>query len=285
MSWLRQLSLPGFGGLIEIAILAVVFYYVILFFHGTRSAQVLTGLVVFIVFTLFLTRLVRLDTLNWLLQRFTVYLAIAFVIIFQPEIRRALAILGGRALFGATALKTDIAEKLADVVGLLTRQKVGALIAIEGEIALKSFVESGVYLDAPLVPDLLASLFFPHTPLHDGGAIIRADRILAASCVFPLTQRADLTGLGTRHRAAIGLSEETDAVVIVVSEETGRVSLAHEGRLYRNLKQQRLLRYLRALLPESRGKELFFRRTLEKLILEDQEDDDLRMSATEGGHV
>jgi diadenylate cyclase len=259
---------------VQIAIMAALLYHLLVFLRGTRSAQMLLGLGALTLLLIGLTYVFNFDVLGWLLSALSVYLAIGVVIIFQPEIRRALAMLGGRSLFGHAALRTDIAGKLADVVESLMDQRVGALIAIEGEIALNSFVESGTYLDAPLVPELLASIFFPHTPLHDGGAIIRADHIVAASCVFPLTQRADLTGLGTRHRAAIGLSEETDAVVIVVSEENGRASLAHAGRLYRNLKPPRLRRYLHVLLPEGRGNEVFFHRTIAKLALEDQQGDD-----------
>lgn len=274
-----------FSDAVQIAIIAAILYHLLMFLKGTRSAQMLLGLGAMALILFGITTVFNFDVLGWLLSALSVYLAVGLVIIFQPEIRHALAILGGRSLFGHAAQKTDLAAKLAGVVESLTGQRVGALIAIEGEITLKSFIESGVYLDAPLVPELLASLFFPHTPLHDGGAIIQSNRIMAASCVFPLTQRVDLTGLGTRHRAAIGLSEETDAIVIVVSEETGQVSLAHEGRLYRNLKQPRLLRYLHVLLPEGRRNELLFRRSIETLILEDQEDDDLRLSVKEVSHV
>jgi diadenylate cyclase len=275
----------GLGDAVQIAILAAVLYHVLVFLRGTRSAQMLLGVGALALLLIGMTAVFSFDVLGWLLSALSVYLAIGIVIIFQPEIRRALAMLGGRSLFTHAAIKTDVAGKLVGVVEALSAQRVGALIAIEGEVALKSFVDTGVYLDAPLVPELLTSLFFPHTPLHDGGAIVRVDRILAASCVFPLAQRADLAGLGTRHRAAIGLSEETDAVVIVVSEETGRVSLAHEGRLYRNLKRSRLLRFLHVLLPEGRGNELVFRRTIETLVLEDQEDDDLRVPAKEDDHA
>jgi diadenylate cyclase len=275
----------GIVDAVQIAIIAAVLYHLLVFLRGTRSAQMLFGLGALVLILIGITYVFNFDVLGWMLSALSVYLAIGIVIVFQPEIRRALAMLGGRSLLMHAAVKTDVAAKLTGVVESLAAQRVGALIAIEGEIALKSFIESGVYLDAPLVPELLASLFFPHTPLHDGGAIIRSDRILAASCVFPLAQRADLSGLGTRHRAAIGLSEETDAVVVVVSEETGRVSLAHEGRLYRNLKPQRLLRYLHVLLPEGRRNELAFRRTIETLVLEDQEDDDLRIPAKEARHA
>ncbi len=249
MPWLTQFNPPGIGGLIEILILAVVFYYVILFFRGTRSAQVLTGLVVFIALMLFLTHLVRLDTLNWLLQRFTVYLAIALVVIFQPEIRRALAELGKQHVFSASKAEREVVDAVVEAVALLAERKIGALIAIEREIGTRSVQESGKRLDAQVSAELLATLFFPHTPLHDGGVIVRGDRIAAAGCVFPLTQQDGLSrALGTRHRAAIGLTEETDAIVVAVSEETGTISVAYNGRLSRGFDEERLRRLLTAVL-------------------------------------
>ncbi len=248
-TWLKQLNLPDFGGLVEIAILTVVFYYIVLFFRGTRGAQVLTGLAVFIALMLLLTYLVRLDTLNWLLQRFTVYLAIALVVIFQPEIRRALAELGKQHVFTGTSAERGLVDALVQAVGILSERKIGALIAVEREIGTRSVQDTGKRLDAQVSAELLATLFFPHTPLHDGGVIIRGDRVAAAGCVFPLSQQDGLSrSLGTRHRAAIGLTEETDALVIVVSEETGTISVAFNGRLSRGFDEERLRRLLTAVL-------------------------------------
>lgn len=255
MSWFTQLNLPGFGGLIEISILAVAFYYVILFFRGTRSAQVLTGLVVFIALMLFLTHLIRLDTLNWLLQRFTVYLAIALVVIFQPEIRRALAELGKQPIFSASRAEREVVDAVVEATALLAERKIGALIALEREIGTRSVQETGKRIDAQISAELLASLFFPHTPLHDGGVIVRGDRIAAAGCVFPLSQQDGLSrALGTRHRAAIGLTEETDAIVVAVSEETGTISVAYNGRLSRGFDEERLRRLLTAMLVRRKTK-------------------------------
>lgn len=249
LAWLKQLNLPDFGGLIEIAILAAVFYYIILFFRGTRGAQVLTGLILFIVLMLLLTNLVRLDTLNWLLQRFTVYLAIALVVIFQPEIRRALAELGKQHVFAGNSAERELVDALVQAVGILSERKIGALIAVEREIGTRSVQDTGKRLDAQVSAELLATLFFPHTPLHDGGVIIRGGRIAAAGCVFPLSQHDNLSrSLGTRHRAAIGLTEETDAIVVVVSEETGTISVAYNGRLSRGFNDERLRRLLTAVL-------------------------------------
>jgi len=247
----------GLGGLFEIIVLACVFYYVFLFLHGTRGAQVLVGLAVLLVILLGATYLLNLAELNWLLRKVSVYIAIALLVIFQPEIRRALAELGRQPVF--TTVSTDkrtVIDHVVQTVVHLADHKVGALIAIEREIGTRAIQETGTKIDAPVVPELLGSIFFPHTPLHDGGVIIRGNRIMAAGCVFPLSQRVELhKSLGTRHRAAIGLSEETDAVVIAVSEETGTISVSYRGRLSRGLDDERLKRFLTALLkgqkPES----------------------------------
>lgn len=249
MNWLEQLSVPHPAGLLEIMVLAVVIYYLIDFFRGTRSAQVLTGFVFFLVALLLLTRLFRLDTLNWLLQRLSVYVAIAFVVIFQPEIRRALAELGKQHVFANKARERSLIDHIIRAVTTLSDRKIGALIAIEREIGTRAIQETGTRIDASVTPELLASIFYPHTPLHDGGVIIQDGRIMAASCLFPLSQREELSkSLGTRHRAAVGLTEETDALVVVVSEETGAISLAYKGRLMRGLDEDRLRRILTTFL-------------------------------------
>lgn len=252
---------------VQILILTLVLYYVIRLVRGTRSAQMLLGLGVVVLTLIGLTILLNLDVLAWLLSTLSVYVAVCLVVIFQPEIRRALAMLGGGAILRGTGDRLTVADQLVATIGRLASERHGALIAIERDIALKGFVESGVLLDAPLAPELLQSIFYPHAPLHDGGAILRGDRLLAARCVFPLAQRSDLEGLGTRHRAAVGLSEETDAVVIVVSEEAGSVSIAHDGRLFRDLTVEKLRRYLDALLPERRVRDLAWRRALEEYVM------------------
>ena len=151
---------------------------------------------------------------------------------------------------------------------LLAEQRVGALVAVEREIGTRAIQESGTRLDAPLVPELLACLFFPHTPLHDGGVIIQGNRLAAAGCVFPLSQNPEIhKKLGTRHRAAVGLSEETDAVVVVVSEETGTISVCYRGRLSRGLDRERLTRFLTALLVKGRRSESAWKRAQEQLNL------------------
>jgi diadenylate cyclase len=254
-----RIQFPGLHGVLEIALMAVAIYYILLFFKGTRGAQVLSGLVILYVVIFSLTYLLELDTLNWLIQRFTVYLSVALLIIFQPEIRRALAELGPRHFAGYERSDRTLVENLIEAVRRLAENKIGALIAIERGVNTAPYQEAGTPLDSRISPELLASLFFPNSPLHDGGVIIRGDRLAAAGCLFPLSQRAELSrSLGTRHRAALGLSEETDAIVIVVSEETGAVSVAYKGRLRRGLEIDRLERFLMTSLlrvrsAESRG--------------------------------
>jgi diadenylate cyclase len=257
----------GIGGLVQLIVLACVFYYIFVFFRGTRGAQVLVGLALVLVVLIGMTQLFSLDALNWLLRRFSVYLAVALLVIFQPEIRRALAELGKQPVFTVSVEKRSVIDNVVQVVKSLAEQRVGALIAIEREIGTRAIQESGVKLDTRIVPELLASIFYPHTPLHDGGVIISGNRIMAAGCIFPLSQNTDmLKTAGTRHRAAVGLSEETDAVVVVVSEETGTISVAYRGRLSKGLDSDRLKRFLSALLLKGKA-ESAWRRAQEQLDL------------------
>lgn len=243
----------GWGGLFEIVALTFAFYYIFLFLQGTRGAQVLVGMLLLLAGLLGLTYVLNLAELNWLLRNISVYLAVAFIVIFQPEIRRALAELGRQPVFSPGADRRTTIDAIVQAIVHLSDHKVGALIAIEREIGTRAIRETGIKIDAPVVSELLASIFFPHTPLHDGGVIIKDNRLMAASCVFPLSQRMELhKSLGTRHRAAIGLSDETDAVVIIVSEETGTISVSYRGRLSRGLDGERLKRFLNALLKGSK---------------------------------
>lgn len=253
MSLLMRITLPDVTGIIEILVLTVVFYGILIFFRGTRSAQVMTGLILFLLTFTLLTHFFHLDALNWLLQRLSVYVAVAFVIVFQPEIRRALAELGKQHMFTSRAKDRIQVDHVISAVNLLAERKIGALIAIEREIGTRMIRETGIAIEGLASPGLIASLFFPQTPLHDGGVIIKNDRILAAGCIFPLSQREEPhKSLGTRHRAAIGITEETDAVAIVISEETGSISMAYNGRLVQGLDEARLRRFLTALLLRSK---------------------------------
>lgn len=261
-------SIVFLSDVFQVVALACVFYYVFLFFRGTRGAHVLVGFVVVLALLLGLTQVFNLDALNWILRKMTVMLGVALLIIFQPEIRRALAELGKQSAFAVPVDRRPAVDHIVQAVELLAEQRVGALIAVERDIGTRAIQETGVKLDARATPELLASLFFPHTPLHDGGTIIRGNRIVAAGCVFPLSQQADLhKRLGTRHRAAVGLSEETDAVVVVVSEETGTISVCYRGRLSRGLDSERLRRFLEALVLKGRSTENALRRAQEQLDL------------------
>ena len=267
-SWTEGIPWPGFSGVLEILVLAAGFYFTIQFFRGTRGAQVLTGLVVVLLLFTILTRLFHMEALYWLLQRFSVYLAVALVIIFQPEIRRALAELGKQHVFGITAGERSLVDALVQAATLLSERKVGALIAVERQIGTRPIQETGKPIDGRVTPELLATIFHPHTPLHDGGVIIRDNRIVAAGCVFPLSQQDEATRtLGTRHRAAIGLTEESDAIVVVVSEETGTISIAFNGRLSRGIDEERLRRTLTSVLHRSKQKKSRLDRVRERLTL------------------
>ena len=176
---------------------------------------------------------------------------VAFVVIFQPEIRKALAELGKQHVFSNPAVKRTIVDEIVQAVQQMSGRKIGALIALEMEAGTSGVQETGARVDSVVSAELLESIFFPHAPLHDGGVVIVRDRIMAAGCLFPLSAKEELgRSLGTRHRAAVGLSEESDAVVVVVSEETGTVSVAHHGRLHRGLDENRLRRLLNAALSK-----------------------------------
>jgi diadenylate cyclase len=260
MEFLTGSYWPGWTGTLEIVFLALCFYLVFMFFRETMSAQVLSGLVLLLVVMIGLTQLFRMDALNWLLRQLSVYLAIGLVIIFQPEIRRALAEIGKQHVFAPPSEPRATVDDVVQAVMLLAGQRVGALIAIEREIGTGAVQETGVRIDSRVSPELLASIFYPHTPLHDGGVIIKDNRIVAAGCVFPVSQRAEGSkGLGTRHRAAMGITEETDAVVVVVSEETGAISVCYRGKLVRGLDDTRLRRFLSAMLLKGTRQSSWFR--------------------------
>jgi diadenylate cyclase len=235
--------------IIQISVLACMFYYIFLFFRGTRGAQVLVGLGFLLAILIGLTQIFNFDALNWILRNLSVFLGAAILIIFQPEIRRALAELGKQPVFSVTGERRTVIDHVVESVVHLAEHRVGALIAIEREIGTRSVQETGIKIDAPVVPELLSSIFYPHTPLHDGGVIIAGNRLLAAGCVFPLSHDAELhKTYGTRHRAAVGLSEETDAVVIVVSEETGAISTCYHGQLNGGMDGEQLKVFLSDLL-------------------------------------
>jgi diadenylate cyclase len=230
---------------LEIGILAVGIYFAYTFLKGTRGQAVVTGFVAVLLVLTLTVRLLRLEVLNSILNQIFPFLALAVVVLFQPEIRRLLAEVGNLPVFTNPQEQRENLEVIVETVDRLSPVKIGALIAIEQTIALNENADSGIVVDCEATPEMLETIFFPNNAIHDGGVIIKGDRILRAGAIFPLTQRADLPkSLGTRHRAAIGLSEETDAVVVVVSEETGAISYAHKGNLTRNVTVEQLRAFL-----------------------------------------
>src|SRR3954463_10265009 len=230
-----QLFLRGWRSAFEIILLSIVIYYGYLYFRGTRGAKVLTGLaIIFLTLTLIST-LLNLVVIGWIVRSLSAFLALASVVIFQPELRRALAEVGGHPIFSLTSEKRETVHDLAEAVTQLANKQFGALIAIERDTSIRVYEETGVAIDGEFTVELMLTLFHPKAALHDGGVIVRNGRVAAAACIFPVSQRETLDrSLGLRHRAGLGITEESDAVAIVVSEETGAISICHRRRIERN---------------------------------------------------
>ncbi len=225
---------------IEILVLATCIYQIYRAIRATRGAQILIGLGTVLIVLAMASTVFKFEVIRWILTRAAAVLALALIIIFQPELRSGLAKLGSNRLFQLYGRRRiDFLERLGDAVLNLSKKRVGALFAIQREISLKEQLETGVILDAYFSPELAYSVFYPKSPLHDGGMIITDERVAGAACVFPVTERevADRS-TGLRHRAAIGLTERTDAVCVVVSEETGSISISENGELQRNLSEE-----------------------------------------------
>ena len=236
---------------LEILILTVGIYYAFHFIRGTRAAPIVTGFLVVLLTLVLVTYLLKLEVLKWILGAFSAFFAVAVVVLFQPELRRMLGELGNLPLFATASEQRENIEVIIQTVERLADVRIGALIAVEQSIQLQEAVESGIAVDCEATPEMLETIFFPNNAIHDGGVIIKGDRIAYAACIFPLTQRQDLNkSLGTRHRAAIGLSEETDAVIVVVSEETGAVSYAYKGHLTRAVTLEELRAFLTSVLVQ-----------------------------------
>ncbi len=219
--------------ILDITVMSLILYRLLLIVKGTKAAQMLIGLGVLLLASL-VSRYLQLYTIDWLIQSFWAQIVIAIIVLFQPEIRRALAHMG-EAQFLSTFTSAEELKSLEEIVKAtvaLANRKIGALIVIERETSLKDFVEFGTPLDARVSKELLLSIFHPTSPIHDGAVIIKGNRIMAAGCFLPISMSSELSrSLGTRHRAGIGLAEETDAIAIIISEETGSISMALDGRL------------------------------------------------------
>jgi uncharacterized protein (TIGR00159 family) len=221
---------------IDIVLVAFIIYRFLLLMRGTRGVQMTLGIVTLLLFY-WITRFYRLTAVQWLLSNVLTYIVFAIIVLYQSEIRRGLTGLGKTSIWGHQRRKQDEGfEEIVLAATTLASKKIGALVVLERDIGLRNYVESGIALDAMLTYDLMVTIFVPNTPLHDGAVIVQRNRIVAAGCFLPLTLDPYLSKeLGTRHRAAIGITEETDAVAIIVSEETGTISLAIGGNITRNL--------------------------------------------------
>src|SRR5438876_6867551 len=232
---------------LDIVVVATIIYQLIVFIKGTRAVQMALGLALIVVFFYF-SRWVALETVSWMLTNILPYFVFAIIVIFQHEIRRALAQFGQAPLFtGFSSInRNEFYDELMLAVTTLANNQTGALIVVERDIGLKTYIESGISLDAALSYDLLVTIFNPSVPLHDGAVIIQNRRIAAGACFLPLTVKPRLSKeLGTRHRSSSGVTEDTDAVAIVVSEETGAISFAHDGEMERYLDPDTLRQRLR----------------------------------------
>ncbi len=236
---------------IEIIILWVVFYRILLFFEGTRAFQVFRG-ITYLIIALLISHLLGFEVLNWLLRHFFSIWIIVIVVIFQHELRSGLARLGQQHLFTISLGEPEIkalVDEITDTVYRLSKRKNGCLIAIERETKLDLYIESGIVVDGKVSSALLQSIFMPGTPLHDGGVVIRGERVAASSCLFPLSDNPSVgKTVGTRHRAALGLSEHTDALIVMVSEETGEISIASEGHFTAVHDEEHFMKLLNQML-------------------------------------
>ena len=232
----------------EIGALAVGIYYTFTFLQRSRGWPVVVGFLVLIGITTMIA-LIKLEVLRWLLQQIFLFTTVAILIIFQPELRRLLAELGNLPLFSTNQDSPLNVDAVVQATDQLSRKRVGCIVAIEQIVDVHQETQGGVLIDCALTPEMLDSIFYPNSPLHDGGVVIHGDRIMYASCIFPLTRRIDVNQtLGTRHRAAIGLSEETDAIVVIVSEETGDISYCHDGALHSKVTLNQLKKFLNEVL-------------------------------------
>lgn len=222
---------------LDVLIVSYLLYRLFSLMRGTRAVHMFFGLIVLFILSV-IAQWVNMIAMNWLIASLRTVWVIAFVIIFQPELRRALAMMGQNRILSrfVSVRETGFVPEMLKAVSNMAEKKTGALIVIEKDMGLKNYIETGTKVDAKVTSELLGTIFTPPSPLHDGAVIIQNDRIVAAGCILPLTQDARVTSaLGTRHRAALGLSEETDAIIVIVSEETGTIAYAEGGKLHRKI--------------------------------------------------
>lgn len=234
---------------LDIGIVAFLIYKLLFLVRGTRAVQLMEGIVVLLLVAV-ISNLLELQMIQWLLSQIWAVFFMMLVVVFQPEIRRALEHIGLKSFFPKSSLVTqmdddDFQEQVVRACLAESKSQTGMLLVLEGSVGLNDYVNNGIHLDALVSEQMLINIFVPNTPLHDGAAIIRGDRIIAAACFLPLSDNPNISmKLGTRHRAALGMSEVSDALVIVVSEETGQISVAQNGHLNQNLDEANLRRLL-----------------------------------------
>ena len=252
---------PTVMDVLQVALLTTGIYYAFLWLKGTRAAQILMGVAAVFLAIFLVTSFLDLDVVNVVLRWITIVLMLALLVVFQPELRRMLSVLGKNTAVQLLQgkLPETPAELLVRVTRNLANRRLGALLVVERAVALDRWCETGTQLDALISEDLLISIFTPPLPLHDGAVILRGERIRAARCILPIDNELRLQGMGTRHRAALSLSAECDALILVVSEERGQISVARDGNLMRDLSDRQLERLLRAAFVPPEGQGNFFK--------------------------
>ena len=235
---------------IDVIIISLIFFWLLMLLRGTTAMAVMRGAFILLIAAFAMARIFDLRVLNFLIANSFTGLLIALPIIFQPEIRRALERVGrtGARAFGASVSSTGTLDAVTDAAADMSRQHIGALLVIERETGLQDYIETGIAVDAIPSPELLEGIFYPNSPLHDGAVVLRGNRVVAAGVTLPLSDNTLPGELGTRHRAGLGITEQTDAVSVIVSEETGRISVAAEGRMHTRLDEPRLRALLDRLL-------------------------------------
>ena len=287
ISGIKQIVILGWGYVknpVEFVIIAVAIYCILYFLRGTRARSVLVGIIIALLGTTLFVNFLQFEVLGWLLLNIWTVFATAMIVIFQPELRRAFAQLGSRLEGHKRIEQKEAIEEIASAVMQMSFRRCGALIIFERRIGMAAIINSAVTLETKINSLLVQSIFYPNSPLHDGAVIVRHGVIAAAHAILPLSQ--DETGtrdFGTRHRAALGVTEETDAVAVVVSEETGIVSVAYRGRLIRNLSETDLLCFLKKMLIDPKQASLIYEKfsdldeekTLALSSVDDEEDRDV----------
>lgn len=259
-----QLPAISFINIIDMLVVAILIYKLFQWIKGTRAIQLIKGLVVLLVAAT-VSDWLHLYTINWMLENIKTMVVVAIPVVFQPELRRTLERLGRGKFFGRPLMHLGEEDEIR-IIGEITRSavamsknKTGALIVIERETGINDYIETGIRMDCLISAELITNVFIPNSPLHDGAVIIRGDRVAAAGCFLPLTENPNLSKeLGTRHRAAMGVSELSDAIALIVSEETGIISIAHEGKLIRHLDEKTLREFLEEKIYQKTGGHISF---------------------------